>query len=94
MDGGVARIIRNKRLDRAYRILVDERGRHVSLKEIAYRCGFHDGTQFTKAFKVRFGMSPKDARESDATLLSSDSANFDYAVHVSDEAAKRGVDKP
>nr|WP_235913417.1 helix-turn-helix domain-containing protein [Brucella tritici] len=64
-------------LDRAYRILVDERGRHVSLKEIAYRCGFHDGTQFTKAFKVRFGMSPKDARESDATLLSSDSANFD-----------------
>ncbi|KXO74302.1 helix-turn-helix domain-containing protein [Brucella anthropi] len=94
MDGGVARIIRDKRLDRAYRILVDERGRHVSLKEIAYRCGFHDGTQFTKAFKVRFGMSPKDARESDAALLSSDSANFDYAVHVSDEAAKRGVDKP
>ncbi|MBM6395783.1 helix-turn-helix domain-containing protein [Ochrobactrum anthropi] len=94
MDGGVARIIRDKRLDRAYRILVDERGRHVSLKEIAYRCGFHDGTQFTKAFKVRFGMSPKDARESDAALLSSDSANFDYTIHVSEEAAKRSVDKP
>nr|WP_247883482.1 helix-turn-helix domain-containing protein [Brucella intermedia] len=50
----MAKIIRDKRLDRAYRILVDERGRHVSLKEITYRCGFHDGTQFTKAFKARF----------------------------------------
>lgn len=93
MDGGVARIIRDKRLDRAYRILVDERDRHVSLKEIAYRCGFNDGTQFTKAFKSRFGMSPKDARESDAALLTSDPANFD-SPHLSEEAAKRGIDKP
>ncbi|MFK0682915.1 helix-turn-helix domain-containing protein [Ochrobactrum sp. BD67] len=76
-EGGVARIIRDKRLDRAYRILVDERGRHVSFKEIAYRCGFHDGAQFTKAFKNRFGMSPKDARESHTDLLTPDAANFD-----------------
>ncbi|MHC5230946.1 helix-turn-helix domain-containing protein [Brucella sp. LJL56] len=90
-DGGIARIIRDKRLDRAYRILVDERGRHVSFKEIAYRCGFHDGTQFTKAFKIRFGMSPRDAREADAPLLSSGMVNFDYTAHVSKEAAKCGV---
>ncbi len=62
-EGGIATIIREKRLDNAYRILVGERSRHVSFKEIAYRCGFHDGAQFTGAFKTRFGMSPKEARE-------------------------------
>ncbi|WP_312196792.1 helix-turn-helix domain-containing protein [Brucella anthropi] len=94
IDGGVARIIRDKRLDRAYRILVEERGRHVSFKEIAYRCGFHDGTQFTKAFKVRFGVSPRDARETKVPLLLLDTANFDYTIHLSEEAAKLGIVKP
>ncbi|MFV0801066.1 helix-turn-helix domain-containing protein [Brucella anthropi] len=94
MDGGIAKIIRDKRLDHAYRILIDERGRHVSFKEIAYRCGFHDGTQFTKAFKVRYGISPREARETDARLLSSDTTNFDYTTHLSEEAAKRGIVKP
>ncbi|NKC48705.1 helix-turn-helix transcriptional regulator [Ochrobactrum anthropi ATCC 49188] len=65
-EGGIATIIREKRLDHAYRILVGECGRHVSFKEIAYRCGFHDGAQFTRAFKTRFGMSPKEARETKA----------------------------
>lgn len=93
-EGGIATIIREKRLDHAYRILVGERSRHVSFKEIAYRCGFHDGAQFTGAFKTRFGMSPKEARETKAPLLSSDMGNFDYTVHLAEEAAKLGVVKP
>lgn len=92
-DGGIAKIIRDKRLDHAYRILVDERGRHVSFKEIAYRCGFHAGAQFTKAFKVRFGMAPREARETGGQSLLTNRANFDYAVHLSKEAAKRGIVK-
>lgn len=51
-EGGIATIIREKRLDNAYRILVGERSRHVSFKEIAYRCGFHDGAQFTGHSKL------------------------------------------
>jgi len=93
MEGGIAKIIRDKRLDRAYRILVEERGRHVSLKEIAYRCGFHDATQFTKAFKTRFSMSPKEARECETDLLKPVLAKFDYTVHLSEEAAKLGIIK-
>ncbi len=92
-EGGIAKIIRDKRLDRACRILVDERGRNISLKEIAYRCGFHDGTQFTKAFKARFGMSPKNARECEAALPAPALDKFDYAVHLSEEAAKLGIIK-
>ncbi|ERI12784.1 hypothetical protein O206_12425 [Ochrobactrum sp. EGD-AQ16] len=94
MEGGIAKIIRDKRLDRAYRILVDEHGRHVSLKEIAYRCGFHDGTQFTKAFKARFGMSPRDARDCEADLLTPVLDKFDYTIHLSEEVAKLGIIKP
>lgn len=94
MDGGVAKVIRDKRLDRAYRILVSQHGKPVSFKEIAYRCGFHDGTQFTKAFKARFGMSPKDARSMGAPLLASDPAAFSYTIHLTEEAAKVGIIKP
>lgn len=94
MEGGIAKIIRDKRLDRAYRILVDERGRHVSLKEIAYRCGFHDGTQFTKAFKARFGTSPRDARDCEVDLLTPVLDKFDYTIHLSEEVAKLGIIKP
>lgn len=65
-DGGVAKVIRDKRLDRAYYILVSHNGKPLSFKEIAYRCGFQDGTQFTKAFKARFCMSPKDVKASSA----------------------------
>ncbi|WP_433761782.1 helix-turn-helix domain-containing protein [Brucella anthropi] len=93
-EGGIATIIREKRLDHAYRILVGECSRHVSFKEIAYRCGFHDGAQFTRAFKARFGVSPKEAREIKAPLLSSDMGNFDYTVHLAEEAAKLGDVKP
>lgn len=95
-EGGIATIIREKRLDHAYRILVGEceRSRHVTFKEIAYRCGFHDGAQFTRAFKTRFGMSPKEARETKAPLLSSDMGNFNYTIHLAEEAAKLGVVKP
>lgn len=93
-DGGIATIIRERRLDRAYRILAGEHGRHVSFKAIAYRCGFRDGTQFSRAFKVRFGMSPKDARQTGAPLLSPDMGNFDYTVHLSEEVAKLDIVKP
>ncbi|WP_273792603.1 helix-turn-helix domain-containing protein [Brucella anthropi] len=90
-DGGVAKVIRDKRLDNAYRILVSQRGKPVSFKEIAYRCGFHDGTQFTKAFKARFGISPKDARLIGAPLLATPPAAFSYPIHLAEEAAKAGI---
>ncbi len=89
-DGGVAKVIRDKRLDRAYRILVDRGDKPVSLKEIAYRCGFHDGTQFTHAFKARFNMTPRDAREIGAPQWLSDPISFSYPEHIS-ETTSGGV---
>ena len=93
-DGGVAKVIRNKRLDRASRILISQSGKAISFKEVAYRCGFHDGAQFAKAFTARFGMSPKDARAMGASLLASNPTAFSYTIHLTKEVIKTGVTKP
>ncbi|WP_176038045.1 helix-turn-helix domain-containing protein [Brucella tritici] len=93
-DGGVAKIIRDKRLDRAFRMLSEERHRTLYTKEIAYRCGFQDPTQFAAAFKSRFGMSPKDARASGAQLLSSGIMDFPFFQHLSQEIARVGAIDP
>ncbi|AHZ80866.1 AraC family transcriptional regulator [Brucella canis] len=87
-DGGVAKVIRDKRLDLAYRILIDRKGKPTSLKEIAYCCGFNDRTQFTKAFKARFELSPKEARETGAPLPQAPSGALILHSHLSEQAAK------
>lgn len=59
-DGGVTKLIRNKRLTLAYRLILTNHGKRFTLKELAYLSGFNDGNQFTKAFKSFFNFHPKD----------------------------------
>lgn len=67
-DGGVASVIRDRRLDGAYRTLVRP-GPH-SITELAYRFGFSASGQFMKAFKARFGVPPSEVRrERGASIL-------------------------
>ncbi len=89
-DGGVARVVRDKRLDLAYRMLINRTGKPLSLKEISYHCGFHDGTQFGKLFKARFGMTPREAREM-AIPLPPETGVLTFQDHLSSQAARRGV---
>lgn len=49
--------IRNVRLDRARRMLTDERG-GASVMSIAYRCGFHNLGHFASGYRARFGELP------------------------------------
>lgn len=91
-DGGVAKVIRDRRLDLAYRMLMDQNGRSTSLKEIAYRCGFHDGTKLTKAFKGRFGITPKEARKAQDPLpMQADGGTLVIHEHLSSQAKKAGL---
>ncbi len=82
-DGGIARIIREKRLDRAYRFLLTQPGKPISFKEAAYHCGFRNGTQFNKAFRERFDMSPKDVQLIGASHVPADPIDFSYQEHIS-----------
>jgi AraC family transcriptional regulator, positive regulator of tynA and feaB len=58
-DEGVAAKIREARLDRAYRRLValPDGGRVAS---VMAGCGFTDAAAFSRAFRRRFGMAPRD----------------------------------
>jgi AraC-like DNA-binding protein len=49
------------RLDRAAELLTRQGGTTVTIREIAYRCGFENAAHFSRAFKGRFGVTPKDA---------------------------------
>jgi AraC-like DNA-binding protein len=52
----------NRRLEACGRDLIDRRYAHQSVAEIAFRWGFNDAAHFSRAFRDRFGMSPRDWR--------------------------------
>lgn len=66
-DGGVARVLRDKRLDAAFLALTSTGAPSLSIAEIAYKLGFSSGNQLLRAFRARFGMTPSEARESAAS---------------------------
>jgi AraC-like DNA-binding protein len=67
-DGGVAKIIRERRLDAAYAALITPKYSNRSLEEIAYRFGVVNYSQFSRAFRARFGATPSCVR-SDSRLV-------------------------
>lgn len=54
--------VRDQRLEAA-RELLDDPSNRQTIAEIAYRWGFGDQAQFSRAFKAHFGVPPKDYRE-------------------------------
>ena len=64
-DGGVAKVLRNIRLDAAYRELTQPARSSRSITEIAYSLGFSSGNQLLRTFRGRFGMTPSEARTSE-----------------------------
>ena len=62
-DGrNVAAYIWQRRLEKAARLLSDPAGAHLQLGEVAYRCGFVDQAHFSRRFRDRYGLSPRDHR--------------------------------
>lgn len=61
-DGGVASIIRERRLDAAFHRLRQIAGRERSIGDIAFEFGFPNSSQFARAFRSRFAISPTRVR--------------------------------
>jgi transcriptional regulator GlxA family with amidase domain len=57
----VAGVIREARLKRA-REMLETLPPHVTIADIAMRCGFFDASNFSRSFRNRFGISPTDIR--------------------------------
>lgn len=57
---GIAATIRDARLDRAYDRIVRARKSGSKVGSIMASCGFTDPATFSRAFRQRFGLSPRD----------------------------------
>jgi len=51
-----------QRLDRCRELLLDARHRHRGIAELAYQVGFSHPSHFSRLFKQRFGVTPRDLR--------------------------------
>jgi AraC-like DNA-binding protein len=60
--GGVARYIRNARLNRAYQDIVATELSNRRIAPVAYRLGFKNLSAFNRLFKETYGVSPGEAR--------------------------------
>ena len=78
-EGGVATVIRERRLDAAYRRIAGSSGAPGSMTSIAYAIGFSSGSQFLRAFRARFGVTPSEVRN-DALLP--DAWRTDHRLYV------------
>ncbi|BAN26803.1 helix-turn-helix domain-containing protein [Caballeronia insecticola] len=81
--GGVARHIRDRRLDEAMRRLTAPRHGRERIAEIAYALGFGSEKTFNRAFRERFDCAPGEAREQGAArVLKAPSDDDDGDVHT------------
>ena len=67
-DLSVGKFISDVRLENAYKLLTGESSREISIGEISQLAGFRHASQFSRAFKRRFGITPRDARHSSKEL--------------------------
>ena len=61
-DGGIALVIRRKRLELVYRELTRTEMPNETIEALALRCGFTSKSQLARAFKDFYGMTPSQAR--------------------------------
>jgi AraC-like DNA-binding protein len=60
--GGVGTYIRDRRLRRALLALTDNRSRHRPIYDIALASGYSSDAAFSRAFRSRYGIAPRDVR--------------------------------
>ena len=51
-----------RRLDTAHAMLEDSGCRSCTISSIAYRCGFKEAAHFSRLFKLRYGITPRETR--------------------------------
>lgn len=78
-EGGVARTIRNKRLDLAHKLLSSDMDKRLSLKQIRQKVGFPDRSTFSKFFMERFDETPQQTHGN--SLIMPDFAGSSSVLH-------------
>ena len=86
-EGGIRAVLVKRRLDEALRLLLADSKDEPSLTEVAKRCGFGGTSQFSRAFRARFGLPPRQYRALVHTWHSAPEA------HVAQEAYARWLEE-
>ncbi len=60
------RYLRERRLQRTFAELANPAKTSQSVSEIAFGCGFNDAAHFSRAFRERFGLSPREFRRQES----------------------------
>jgi AraC-like DNA-binding protein len=82
-DGGVAQIIRDKRLNHAYAALTRNQGiAQRSVAEIARAYGFSSVQQFMRAFRSRFAIAPDEVLRDDLDAIADIRKTLDLNGHL------------
>lgn len=68
----IGQTILDRRLEQCRQTLADPRCRHRSITQVGLDWGFRNATHFSQAFKLRFGVSPRDYRKQASTAGSTD----------------------
>jgi acetamidase/formamidase/AraC-like DNA-binding protein len=63
--------VRERRLQRACADLASPAEAHHTISEIAYRYGFGDSAHFSRTFRRRFGLAPREFRHQEAERIAS-----------------------
>ncbi len=84
-DGGVATLVRERRLEAAHRELMRSDGPSRSITEIAYDLGFSSSGQFLRAFRARFAMTPSEARQNRLALALADTRLSHLRSHFAEQ---------
>lgn len=66
--------VRERRLQRAWSDLSNPAEAHQSISEIAYRYGFGDSAHFSRTFRHRFGLPPREFRQQEVGRATTPSA--------------------
>jgi AraC-like DNA-binding protein len=61
-EGGIRAVLLKRRLDEAVRLMLEDSNDEHSLKKIVRYCGFGGASQFSRAFRARFGVPPRQYR--------------------------------
>jgi acetamidase/formamidase/AraC-like DNA-binding protein len=69
VDDNFTHHVRERRLQRAWADLSNPAEAHRSISEIAYRYGFGDAAHFSRAFRHRFGLPPREFRQQEAERI-------------------------
>lgn len=62
-DLSVGKFIRDVRLEHTYELLRSGQHQNMNIGQIAEQAGFLHASQFSRAFKAKYGMTPREARD-------------------------------